>query len=259
VAGDDAADARSHYDGSVTVLTTPEVDAEETADRSRFQPLSALTPFRHDVIRRLAARPDRAQFNLPNQLHDLAAVEEQPAYLPAYLVETTGEVFAYTGVGDSRDPFLENLCRRVPAVKNTLDAEESAIPREIWLAWLAERGFARGTLRQLPNGVWRATLPASAFGSAPGLLPPSRVGSFELRRRHFAQLWCDRGELRRKVACERALGMAQRRGTTRSEFLQRLETLAQLLEIDIPTVAHIRRHAKNTNQHDRLAMLDSLE
>jgi hypothetical protein len=248
-----------HYDGSLRVLSTHDVSPDDTADRIRFEPFAAWTPFRNDLVRELAARSDRTKFNLPSQLHKISVVENQFGYMPAYLIETEEGLFAYSGAVDGgRDPFLEDLCKQQPTIKNTLDAEASPQPREIWLSWLAERGQARGSLSQLANGVWRMTLPASAFGSGPQL-PLSQVGSFELRQRLFAQLWCDSRDLRQMAACERALDMAQLHSVTGAELRDRIAGAAQQLEIDPPALDEIRKHAKSTGQHDRLARLDTLE
>jgi hypothetical protein len=251
---------RSHYDGSITVLTKPEVNPEDVADRTRFLPLFSPAPFRPDVVQQLAQRADRAQFNLPSQLRNLAIVGEQDVYLPAYLIETgSGELLAYTGVGDRRDEFMEALCRDVATIWQLISAETGGNPNEIWRQWLMEKDVRHGSLRQLHNGVWRATLPPEAFGSPPQL-PLSRLGSFELRRHHFLQLWCHDTKLRRRAMLDRALGLAQLRAVkTFTDLTTRLETLARQLDVAAPTIAELRKHALRNQQYDRLMRLDTLE
>jgi hypothetical protein len=251
---------RSHYDGSITVLTTPEINPEDVADRTRFLPLFSPTPFRPEVVQQLAQRADRAQFNLPSQLRNLTVVAEQDVYLPAYLIETGGgELLAYTGVGDRRDEFIETLCRDVATIRHLISAEAGGNPSEIWRQWLADKNIRRGSLRQLDNGVWRATLPPEAFGSPPQL-PLSRLGSFELRRHHFLQLWCDDAKLRRRAMLDRALGLAQLRAVKiLTDLTPRLETLARQLDVAVPTIAELREHAQRNQQYDRLMRIDALE
>jgi hypothetical protein len=251
---------RSHYDGSLSVLPTPEVNPDDVADRTRFQPLFSSVPFRREVVQQLAQRGDRARFNLPNQLHSLEVIEEQDAYLPAYLIETAaGELLAYTGIGDGRDQFLEELCRDVPTIKHLMSAERSGDQSEIWRQWLADKHVRHGSLRVLKNGVWRATLPSEAFGPPPR--PPlSRLGSFELRRHHFLQLWCDDAGLRRQAVLDRSLGLAQLRTLkSRADLTGRIKALAEQLEVAAPSIAEVRKHALKHGQLDRLTRLDALE
>jgi hypothetical protein len=252
---------RSHYDGSIAVLTTPEVNPDEVADRTHFLPLFSPAPFRPEVVQQLAQRADRAQFNLPSQLRNLEVVAEQDVYLPAYLIETsTGGLLAYTGVGDRRDEFMEALCRDVATIRQLISAEASGDNMmQVWRQWLEDKDLRRGHLHQLPNGVWRATLLPEAFG-APPRLPLSRLGSFELRRHHFLQLWCNDAGLRRRAALDRALGLVQLRAVkTLPDLTTRLEGLARQLGVAAPTIPELRRHAQRNQQYDRLVRLDTLE
>ncbi|MEV8516277.1 hypothetical protein [Dactylosporangium sp. NPDC051484] len=247
---------RGHYDGSVAILPTPEVPEDRLADRSRFTGLFAPTWFIPESVARLARRPDRTEFNVPRLLRNIAVESHQDAFLPVYLVETVDSgVIVYSSAAPRRDAFLEGVCADVPAIHDLIGAEETRDPEEIWTGWLAEGKYGRGTLRQLINGVWRVTLRAEAFAGPPKL-PPSRVGSFELRRRHFAQLWCDDAALRRRVLLDRALAMARSRAVgARVDLIERMADLARLLELAEPTLAELRAHASDEDA----ARLDALE
>jgi hypothetical protein len=250
---------RSHYEGSLTVLAEPRIDRDDLGDRTQFAPLFAGAPFREEIIQQLVNLPNRTQFNLPAQLSDVRVAAVQDAYLPVYLIETTEGVLAYTGVDDSRDTYFEDLCRRSTDVLEAVRAERAVDPATVWNAWLVEHHNGRGNLTQLPNGVWRATLPPGAFGDRPRL-PISRLGSFELRQRLFLQLWCDDRTLRRRTVMERALGIAQTREiTTQAALLTWAATIARQLEVDPVGVAEIRKHAEEAGQQDRLSRLDALE
>ncbi|MEU0517137.1 hypothetical protein [Streptosporangium sp. NPDC006007] len=86
------------------------------------------------------------------------------------------------------------------------------------------------------------------------------MGSFQLRERHFLQLWCDDAELRRRAVQERALGMARLREVrTREDPVARIDGLATQLEVAPPTLAHLRAYANSRCMHDHLVHLDALE
>jgi len=250
---------RRHYDGSVTVLSTPEMPAGGVTDRTHFTGLFFPTSFAQEVVPRLAERPDRTEYNLPKLLRGVTVEDHALAYLPVYLIETADSgLLTYTSAEPRGDAFFEEICRDAPALHQLISAEDRGDPSQIWTAWLAEGRHGRGTLRQLPNGVWRATLRADAYGGALKL-PRSRLGSFELRRRHFLQLWCDDSTLRRSVLMDRALGIAQTRDVaTRDDLLERMAELAQLLEVAVPGVAELRAHGEAEGQHARVARLDEL-
>lgn len=250
---------RAYYEGSVPVFSGPEIPEDRLADRSRFLPLFAPTMFRPELVEDLAQRPDRAELNLPRQLRDLRFTGKQDVYLPAYIIETAGTgLLVYTAIAAERDAFFEQVCRQLPDIGQLIKAETSADPREIWTGWLAQSKAGPGTLRQLPSGVWRATLLASAFGPDAGL-SLSKVGSYELRKRHFLQLWCDDTGLRRRALIERALAM-----TSSSEIAswaalrQRVTSVARQLEAAEPTRADLREYARQHRMNAALARLDAL-
>ncbi|WP_329428901.1 hypothetical protein OG339_06735 [Streptosporangium sp. NBC_01495] len=251
---------RSHYRGSLPVLTSPQMPPEMATDRTRFLPLFVTVPFQARIVSDLAARPDRTEYNLPDQLREIRKVEEQDAYLPAYLIETGDRsLLAYTAIGPERDGFLEDVCRDVPAIHARIDAEDRVDPRRLWTEWLAGGKLGPGLLRQLPRGLWRATFGSSTF-SGPPRLPLSRLGSFQLYRHHFLQLWCDDDSLRLRAVKERALGMARLREVrTQADLSTRIAALAGQLEVPTPTLADVRSHAERGRSDEHLAHLDALE
>ncbi|MET8282801.1 hypothetical protein [Micromonospora sp. NPDC005174] len=250
---------RSHYQGSLRLLPTPDVPIGQVSDGSRFAPLFSPSAFRPEIVTQLGERPDRFDFNLPKQLRDLRVLGHQDAYLPAYLIEDAdGGLLAYSGVRGEQDAFLESLCQRVPIVRSLIAAEQSPDPREIWTNWLAD-GRRRGTLRQLPSGVWRATLATDSFGARPKL-PFSRIGSYQLRKQHFVQIWTDDAELRRQAALRRALAMAQLSEVrTRADLANRMRTVAEQLEVTTPTLDELHRYAKKEQLQAYLVHFDVLE
>jgi hypothetical protein len=251
---------RRYYEGSVPVFPTPEVPEDRLSDRSRFLPLFAPTAFRAEMVEQLGQSQDRTEYNLPHLLRDLRVIQERDAFLPAYVIETADRgLLVYTAVAAERDSLFEAACQRVPTIHNMINAEDKDDPREIWTAWLAEGKGGRGTLRQLPNGVWRATLRADAFGPD-AKLPLSRVGSFELRKRQFLQLWCDDADLRRRAVLERALAMTQAADVdSRAELERRTAALARQLDVTEPSVTDLRRYGEQQKRRAHVARLDALE
>ncbi|WP_238010306.1 hypothetical protein KZZ52_52960 [Dactylosporangium sp. AC04546] len=250
---------RAHHDGAVTVLPAPEVADDQVTDGSRFLPLFSTAQFRPELVTALAARPDRAAFNVPSQLHDLRFEGQRDGYLAVYLIETAGHgLLAYTAAAEDRDTLLERVCAEAAGVGDLIEAEGLGDPRRIWTDWLRDRGGEPGLLRRLPSGVWRATFAAAAFGDQPKL-PVSRAGTFQLRHHHFLQLWCDDARLRRQALLERALGVVRLPDVETVDHLdRRVQQLAHLLEVAPVTVEELRAHAVRTGAADRLPLLDAL-
>lgn len=251
---------RRYYEGSVPIFATSKVPEGALYDGSRFTPLFAWAPFREEILLELATRGDRADFNLPAQLRELRVIQHVEAFLPAYLIETADSgLFVYTARAAERDTFFEDACRQVPAIQHMIDAEEKADPRDIWTAWLADSDVGRGTLQRLPNGLWRATLRSDAFGPS-GRLRLSQLGSYQLRKHHFLQLWSDDARQRHHAVMDRALAMTQSPDvTTRADLREHVTTLSRQLEVLEPSLTDIRSYAEQHDMHIRLARLDDLE
>jgi hypothetical protein len=85
------------------------------------------------------------------------------------------------------------------------------------------------------------------------------VGSYELRKRHFLQLWCENATLRAKALNERALAMTAAFGLTKREFQQRIASLAAQLEVTEPDLADLRRYGEQQGLSPSVARIDSLD
>ncbi len=251
---------RPYYEGSVPVFTDTGIPEDRLTDRSRFFPLFSGAMFRPELVTDLAGRQDRAELNLPRQLRDLRVLGDSTARLPAYIIETANAgLLVYTARAAERDAFFEDVCRRVPVMKLLIDASEIIDPRRIWTAWLADSKAGPGSLHELPNGTWRATLRADAFGAdAPYSL--SKAGSYELRQQHFLQLWCDDDQLRRRALIERALAMTAAADVVSvADLRQRITALSRQLEIAEPDVADLREYGEKHRLHASVARLDALD
>jgi hypothetical protein len=250
---------RAYYQGSVPVFPGTQIPEDRLADRSRFQPLFAATMFRPEMVESLAQRPDRTELNLPRQLRDLRFTGKRDVCLPAYVIETAGAgLLVYTALAAEPDAFFAGVCRQVPDVAQLINAEKKTDPREIWTEWLADGKAGPGTLCQLPSGIWRATLRAAAFGPDAGL-SLSKVGSYELRKRHFLQLWCDDAGLRRRALIERGLAMTSASDiTTAADMRQRVTALAGQLQVAEPSLTDLREYGHKHGMHAAIARLDAL-
>lgn len=250
---------RAYYRGSVPVFPSTDIPEDRLTDRSHFRPLFAPRMFRREMVEGLAERPDRAELNLPRQLRGLRLIGQRDVYLPAYVIETAGAgLLVYTALAAERDAFFEDVCRQVPDIAQLIYAEKAASPREIWTEWLADSKAGPGTLRELPSGIWRATLRAAAFGHD-ARFSLTRVGSYELRRRHFLQLWCDDQGLRRRAVMERALAMTSASDiASTADLRQRVALLAGQLEVAEPSLEALREYGVQHRMHAAVARLDAL-
>jgi hypothetical protein len=242
----------THYTG-VTYLAEPTLTG---VDRTRFQQLTSLEPFRNDALAALLTRPDRRKFNIPDGLRDAEVLTTRQEWLPAYLVQNAGNppYLAFTMAVDGRDQHVEWLAA---AIADTLATESDPDTAKIWRQWLDTNGFPDIQPRKLPSGVLRATLPATAFGSnGIGLY---RLGSFETRQSSFLQLWCDDEKLRRRTVLERASQrITARSTTTAADLYPLLIQLADQLDVPSPTIDELAWHARTTKDDLVLAVLDEL-
>jgi hypothetical protein len=256
---------RDYYAGDVVVLTEPEYQPK---DRVRFQALSADVvggerDFRPEAVQRLAERPDRERFNLPQELLDTEILAVSQVYLPVYLVDAllpdrSRRFVAFSQVAGDRDHLIETLVADTPAIRRVLEAEDPQDPDAVCGSWLEQRGLSVSTLAPLPNGTWRAVLPAGEFGDD-GKLQLFQLGSFEVAQRYFFQLWCDDPATRRRTVLARASGIVQRKDVaTREDLLGRLAALSRQLEVDPVDIAELRAFADRTGQHDRVDTIDAL-
>jgi hypothetical protein len=158
----------------------------------------------------------------------------------AYLVENAGrpQYLAYTTATEGRDRHVEAICAPLRATL-AAEADSSSDPISTWRDWLSQRDYPAVSPVRLPNGVLRAVLPAEAFGDS-GRFRLYQLGSFEVRRRTFMQLWCADERLRRRAALDRARQMA-RSGVakTEAELETRLRQLADQLEVTDLSIAEL--------------------
>ncbi|MCK9932565.1 hypothetical protein MXD62_36420 [Frankia sp. Mgl5] len=254
---------RRFYQGSeVRVLTRAELAGAQFPDGARGYALPARE-WRPVALTELAGRRDRDEYNVAPELRRIDALAVDERFLPVFLVENGGSggsgprLLAVSAAAEGRDTFLEEFCNRDTDLGALLDAEERIEPGPQWADWLRRRGQSASVLRPRPDGVWRATLPPSAWG-ANGRFPLTRIGSFELAKGLFLQLWCDSVGLRREACLERATQMLRNRANRNvPAFEGQLARLRAQLELGptSPGVADVRDRAVATGRPDLVAWL----
>ncbi|MCP3802074.1 hypothetical protein NLX83_22675 [Allokutzneria sp. A3M-2-11 16] len=253
---------------SIPLPTEPLPPCEETY-RQNFRPLSARfagKPFQAKALSELAAQPDRDDFNLPKEFTDLTTTSVNTVYLPVYLVRAANEdgadtYLAFSRGANDRDVFIERLCADVPSIKHTLDVEKTNDePDILWTKWASKNGFEPAqVLSELPNGVWRATLPNDVFTGAASKFGLPMIGSYRPFEQHFIQLWCNDARLRRRAAEERALSFLKTpQLNTRAALNEQLTYLCQQLEIDTLNADDLCVIARNRDESQAIEILDSL-
>ncbi|TDC97811.1 hypothetical protein [Actinomadura sp. 7K507] len=233
-------------------------DTAQAAEQKWHRLMSHACAFRDDSLHHLASRPDRQDFNVPDELREVTSHSTGLAYLPCYAIRTQTDqgpsFLTYSAVAETRDEHLERICLHWPALTTTLDAGDTDDVRAEFEDWLAERDIDPAHLDWTTGETLRLTLPASRFairpapGSPKGTFALTRVGSYVTPRNHVLQLWCDDEDLRREAALERALTRVTASRTieaTEAEaFLSRLSTqLATALTLD-----DLRVHAHKIRQ-----------
>jgi hypothetical protein len=217
-------------------------EAALTAHAMQFDTLFSARSFQPDLALTWMERSVHA----PEAREALTLYPGNPSevYLPLYVVEAeSGALLVYSATNGARDKLMQRRCRTEPTVAAVIRVEPRPDPQRCWQEWLVERGFSANHLRQLTNGGWRAALPAGAFQGGDAQFGLGRIGSFEVRRRQFVQLWCDEREVRRRAVLERGRQMVKLRpATTTDDLAVMLRAPAEALEVTPPSPDELRNH-----------------
>lgn len=232
-------------------------DKAQAIGQRRHRLMDRACAFRNDALRRLAERPDRGDFNVPDELREVTFRSLDEAYLPCYVIRTRTaagrSVLAYSAVSEAHDDHLTRLCRAWTTLTAVLDGGDSGDVRAEFADWLAERDIDPARLQWTGAETLRLTLPASRFTAGPvpgrrgGAFSLVRVGSYVTPRSHVLQLWCDDPSLRRRAVLERALSrVTASRTIDTAETEDFLARLCAQLETQPVTLDDLRRHAHQT-------------
>jgi hypothetical protein len=256
-----------YYDAAVTLLSPGQAQAVAAAGEwPRFRVLTSTHGFRPEALAELARHSERQKFNLPERLDELEVLgAAEHAFLPMYLVRATQpgqrvRLFAYTQAGDSADLDVSELCEQTPEISWLIENEEVSAPAfpESAARWLD--GLKLGSYRpgRMPGGVWRATLPGSAFGPGAALSLVT-VGSFVVRGRDILNVWCEDVAVRRRTLLERVdFYLSYRTSPDRVSTEALVGQLARLLDLGAVGLPELRQMAIDAGKGGLAAQLASL-
>lgn len=238
------------------------LDRDAAFGQHRFRLLEHAAGFDADAIAKLAARPDRAAYNLPDEHEDLRPLGFDRAYLPCYLIRAIASSgyrsLVFTAADSTAsDPYLEEVFRSWPAVEQAVRSEDHAeAERRAELSkWLRERDLSFTQLSLAGELVPRLVLPASHFpdGDAPvkarGEFPLRQVGSYLTPFSYVIQLWCQSMKTRREAGLQRALEYADAARRDEADVTAFLSMVSARLETDKElTIDDLRAYSRRTGR-----------
>jgi hypothetical protein len=238
------------------------LDREAAVGQHRFRLLNHATGFSADAVTALAARPDRAGCNLPDEHEDLRLLGVGEAFLPCYFIRAIGnsgyQSLVFTAADPTTgDPYLEEIFRSWAALDQAMHTEDNSQTglRAELSKWLNDRNMSFTQLSLAGETVPRLVLPASHFPAADapvkarGEFPLRQLGSYQTPHSFVLQLWCQDTEVRREAALQRALEYAdspRRNDDDVTAFLK--QASARLATDSELTVADLRAYARRTGR-----------
>lgn len=242
------------------------LDREGGRAQHEFTLFGLATGFTTDAVTALAARPDRASYNLPDEHESLRVLENDLAYLPCYIIPaiTTSDgyrLLPFTAASAAAsDPYLEDVFRSWADLNEAMITErnsEGALRDELD-RWLADRGLSWGQLTQAGDSALRLVLPASHYpagdvpAKAKGTFSLHRVGSYLTPRGFVFQLWCPDVKVRRAAALERALQYDSEGRRSDEDLTAFLGRVSARLELDaVLTIADVTAYSRRTGRGSR--------
>jgi hypothetical protein len=217
----------------------------------------ALYSFEHwrsDALRALARRPDRADYNVPDEVFDLAQLDSGSAYLPMHIIETTGRegkraLRVFTNVRGRHDAFLESLLTDHSEIMQPL-LEDQRSPQEAVRWGLDGLGLSKNSyhLDQLSNGTWRVIVPAKWLSTvrSDGRKRLADLGEYILAGEYCVRVWSQDAELRYQAACNRILEKLEhtRRELEPADVRRHIEDSFADLEVAAASVTTLLEEAR---------------
>jgi hypothetical protein len=261
---------REHY--SVPVYTELPDDA----------PFFAIYPhfFRWDVeaLERLAHRPDKDQYNVPDEIITLDDRDRDLAYLPIYIVERrSGEpkhvppFLVFSRVRGRRDAVLEEAVNEEPLVRVPLCESSRYSLTEAVEAAMDRRGLQQSDWSLQLDGPWGAQVTVDAQVLRPSMYSVSDsegIGQLTTRdvgrylRAYDWCVWvtCEDARVRRQAAIEHLLEWFQHVTARPSaeDLLRRLDVLGQRLRIRSISIDTLMQEAEQRHLGRALERLDAL-
>ncbi len=154
----------------------------------------------------------------------LPEVTPRAAYLPLYLVETTGpkNSVACTATPDRIDTTLSTIIATAKKQDAFLAAAltyDIAVARATASAWLTQRGLLTASVTRTAGGEWRAELPPDLLKRGQGGMSLARLGTYELIQDPAGgvvclRIWCADRTMRHAAAEAQVKAQQARRPQT---------------------------------------------
>jgi len=263
---------KEHYNSKGVRILSPE-EAMEVHYRKtwgyRFEPLYTMYAWQPSSLYELAARVDRAAYNMPPEMRGIQFINVNQAYIPMYVIESkqissTSSVdiwdsyyVVYTGISARRDFYFEQLINHNEAVLVALRNTETRSPYNLWMDWLRKMDITNAMPLERADGSWQVTLPASMFEGARAKFDLNRIGDYEVNYGYWIQIWCNDKSLRRKAALDRVLRIVKKlQKDVRRQYIQeQLQIQAQQLQTDELELTDLQRRAQETGMQDLAKIL----
>jgi hypothetical protein len=238
------------------------LDRAAALSQRRFRLLEPATGFSTAAVITLAARPDRSDYNLPDEHEDLRLLGNDRAFLPCYLIRAVASAgyqsLVFTAADSTAsDPYLEEILRSWPTFEQAIVTEDNSQTglRAELSRWLDERNMSIEQLSLAGEAVPRLVLPARHFPAADapvkakGEFPLRQVGSYLTPHSFVLQLWCQSMEVRREAALQRALEYADSSRHDEADVTAFLRQVSARLATDRElTLADLRAYARRTGR-----------
>jgi hypothetical protein len=256
----------AHYH-RVRILSPYEADTLSDSYQAgyQFQRLYSFAGWNPQAVSELGQQSDRAEYNVPDEVHHLTQLNLNNAYLPMYIIETrrraaptTPYYVVYTRIRNLRDEFFERLINSSPEMRKPLYNEFEHPVNELWRKWLSEMGVTDVAARQLANGLWRVTLTPQALRSSQVRLNVASIGTYHLERGYFLHIWCDDEPLRRRAVLDRIIKILKSRkhAATQQDIQELLQRFRVQLQVSDCTLSDLLERARETGMSDLVKQLD---
>lgn len=250
---------KPYYARSVKILSEPVAPPDQYFGPRLINLFATNSRWDESSATALSNRPDRGDFNLPDQLTDLRVREISEAFIPLYLIRSADDILAYSAVSESRDTFFERVCRQERSIMKPLEAASTNDPSERWSTWLEKKKVRGARLIRQRGGMWRAEVPRDQFGAKAAPFKDYQLASYEVSDNHLLQVWCADVKLRRRVMLDRAIGLTSSPSITdRATLLARCQVIADQLEVDPPTEDELRGRFQPGEKSAESSRLDQL-
>ncbi|MCU0494732.1 MAG: hypothetical protein MUD01_24360, partial [Chloroflexaceae bacterium] len=246
------------------------VDQHDGWHERTFDVLCSFANWKLDALQQLLQRPDRAAFNLPDEVQQLEATYTARAYLQLYVAAghtARGErtYVAFVEGEDARpdtEAFFSQLVQHNPAILEPL----LAVP-EIGDADLCEKlqnrtqpipntgvlRYPHGPRQVLVHDAWLAKQTENPYGNL------NRLGAYEIVENSCVQLWHNSVELRRTAAARKAVQrLNARQLLDRAKVDWTCQQVAQQLAVPPPALAELQTQAEQVKARKLLDFLAGL-